>query len=130
MSIKNIANGIYRIHWKSGGESLAAVGVTREGGRWLAPINWVAPTTNSAWEGEVERFERLSTISTERRIRITHNGDGIEAVETDGEARVLIHDSRTGDTKVFDASVDDDEEGDFITVFDEMYDELTGDDNG
>jgi len=29
--------GIYRIYWKSGGSSLAAIGMDREGDRWLAP---------------------------------------------------------------------------------------------
>jgi hypothetical protein len=52
--------GLYRIYWKSGGDSLAAVGMTHEGARWLAPINWVWPTTSlKSWSG-IERIERIN----------------------------------------------------------------------
>jgi hypothetical protein len=37
--------GVYRVHWASGGDSLATVGVTRDGKRWLAPINWIEPSS-------------------------------------------------------------------------------------
>lgn len=40
--VSNLRSGIYQIFWDSGGYSLASVGVTRTGGKWLAPINWVA----------------------------------------------------------------------------------------
>ena len=32
--------GIYEIFWKSGGSSLAAIGMTYSGKRWFAPTNW------------------------------------------------------------------------------------------
>ena len=49
--VKELKSGIYRIYWKSGGTSLASVGVTRNGGRWIAPINWVLPTDDQDyWE--------------------------------------------------------------------------------
>ena len=41
--------GLYLIEWKQsqgGGSSLASVGVCCDGSRWLAPINWVTPTTD------------------------------------------------------------------------------------
>jgi hypothetical protein len=41
---RNINPGLYTVYWKSGGSSLAAVGVRANGGRWLAPINWTSPT--------------------------------------------------------------------------------------
>lgn len=50
--------GIYRVFWESGGYSITSVGVTRNGGRWLAPTNWVAPTVEQdIWSGiiKVER---------------------------------------------------------------------------
>jgi hypothetical protein len=40
--------GFYRIFWNKG-SSLAAIGVSIDGTRWLAPINWVSPTTDSTW---------------------------------------------------------------------------------
>jgi hypothetical protein len=32
--------GIYRIFWKSGGSSVASIGMTYSGKRWVAPSNW------------------------------------------------------------------------------------------
>ena len=40
---RNLGNGLYSIFWKSGGVSLAAVGTSCNGDRWLAPTNWVTP---------------------------------------------------------------------------------------
>lgn len=37
--------GVYRIYWKSGGSSLAAIGNDEQGHRWLAPCNWLSPMT-------------------------------------------------------------------------------------
>lgn len=39
--VQKLRLGLYRIYWKEGNSSLAAVGNTCEGNRWLAPINWV-----------------------------------------------------------------------------------------
>lgn len=52
------APGLYRVFWDTGGSSLAAVGVTYNGGRWLAPINWVAPALDPAWS-RVVRMEKI-----------------------------------------------------------------------
>lgn len=35
--------GLYRVYWRSGGSSLAAIGMSASGGRWLAPCNWLEP---------------------------------------------------------------------------------------
>jgi len=41
---KQLPSGLYRIQWRDGETtSLAAVGVTADGERWLAPCNWIAP---------------------------------------------------------------------------------------
>ena len=32
--------GVYRVYWKSGGSSLAAIGQDYAGNRWIAPTNW------------------------------------------------------------------------------------------
>jgi hypothetical protein len=42
-----LAPGLYRVHWISGGSSLAAVGCNADGTNWLAPINWVSPSRTS-----------------------------------------------------------------------------------
>ncbi len=43
--IQRLDHGLYIIEWKTGGESLAAVGSMADGTRWLAPCNWIKPTT-------------------------------------------------------------------------------------
>ena len=50
--VRKLIPGIYIIHWKgtNSGASFAAVGVTANGERWLAPVNWLMPTcTKSRW---------------------------------------------------------------------------------
>lgn len=44
---KKLSHGLYRISWKEGGASLAAVGSLYDGTRWFAPTNW----TNQSTEG-------------------------------------------------------------------------------
>jgi hypothetical protein len=40
--VLELKNGVYRIFWREGGSSLAAVGITDSGDRWMAPTNWTA----------------------------------------------------------------------------------------
>ena len=46
--------GLYLVEWKKahgGGSSSAAIGATKDGGRWLAPTNWFAPSMNpNVWK--------------------------------------------------------------------------------
>jgi uncharacterized protein YodC (DUF2158 family) len=47
---RTVRPGLYRVWWVDDGNanetnSLAAVGIGREGKRWLAPINWTRPST-------------------------------------------------------------------------------------
>ena len=34
--------GLYRVHWKTGGSSLASVGFSPTNIRWIAPCDWEA----------------------------------------------------------------------------------------
>lgn len=58
--VLSLHHGLYKVYWKSGGFSLAAVGSLSDGNRWLAPCNWVGFATNwrSVWR-DVERVELL-----------------------------------------------------------------------
>jgi len=63
---KAVKRGLYRIFWKAehgGGSSIAAVGSTGNGNRWMAPTNWVGFSTDDdriaeSWEA-VERLELI-----------------------------------------------------------------------
>jgi len=59
MDPKTVTPGIYRIFWHDGSQSVAAVGMTTGGGRWLAPANWVSPTEDEQHWGLIDRMENL-----------------------------------------------------------------------
>lgn len=57
--------GLYRVFWNEkngGGSSVAAVGMTESGNRWLAPANWFAPITKNTYKAwhKVERVELIT----------------------------------------------------------------------
>jgi hypothetical protein len=55
--VRALPHGIYRVYWRhGGGTSIAAVGSTQTGDKWLAPLNWLSPAGPQAWL-EVERVE-------------------------------------------------------------------------
>jgi len=58
--VQKLSHGLYRVFWKTGGSSLAAVGSNAAGKRWLAPTNWVSISQdfNKTWL-HVERVEFL-----------------------------------------------------------------------
>lgn len=62
---KPIKPGLYRVHWKSGGTSLAAVGVNREGRFWFAPTNWVGPGDLKDHMKSIERLEPIAVNAAE-----------------------------------------------------------------
>tara|TARA_R110000796_G_scaffold162503_3_gene279305 strand:- start:555 stop:911 length:357 start_codon:yes stop_codon:yes gene_type:complete len=39
-NIRNCKLAIYEVFWKSGGSSVASIGFTHDGTRWIAPTNW------------------------------------------------------------------------------------------
>lgn len=66
--VQKLPHGVYRIHWRSpAGISLAAVGSTHDGTRWMAPTNWVSAdnespkiATTKYWRA-VERAELITS---------------------------------------------------------------------
>ena len=40
---KKLVNGVYRVFWKDGGASVAAIGRLYDGDVWMAPCNWTHP---------------------------------------------------------------------------------------
>lgn len=57
--VKKLPLALYVVHWKSGGTTLASIGMTEDGGRWLAPVNWVFPTGRQGIWRKVEKVEQI-----------------------------------------------------------------------
>ncbi len=66
MPPKDLKLGIYRLHWKSGGTSLAAVGMESDGSYWFAPTNWLSPHHSS-----IPSFSRWDDVERLEEVRIT-----------------------------------------------------------
>lgn len=67
--VKKLPLGVYRVHWKSGGKSVAAMGMMHDGTRWLAPANWssiaVSGVCVTDWAGLVYRLELIEQYTYE-----------------------------------------------------------------
>jgi hypothetical protein len=62
--VRKLRLGLYRIYWKSGGTSVAAVGMVENGNRWLAPTNWTHPTEDKKTWASVSRVVLIATQNT------------------------------------------------------------------
>lgn len=76
MQQEKVKPGVYRVFWKSGGSSLASIGMTEDGERWIAPINWVVPAVKtagspkqSAW-GDVDRLQAIEIENSHTEIPV------------------------------------------------------------
>ena len=73
--VQILKSGLYKVHWKEGGLSLAAVGIMPNGVRWISPTNWVTPSHDEkTWES-VESVDVLSVqeFHTKKTIRLKIN---------------------------------------------------------
>lgn len=73
--------GLYRVFWKSGGSSLAAIGTLSNGDRWIAPTNWVTPGTMAS-AGEWGDVERLDRIDADELSRVKDELSGVLAANS------------------------------------------------
>ncbi len=56
-------HGLYRIHWKSGGSSLASVGSMHNGDRWIAPTNWTSDSNPTGLlKDKVDDIKRMELL--------------------------------------------------------------------
>jgi hypothetical protein len=61
--VQKLHHGLYKIYWKTGGTSLAAVGSRPNGDRWIAPCNWVNGVSTTWGERNVWReVEKVKLI--------------------------------------------------------------------
>jgi hypothetical protein len=76
---KKLPPGLYRVFWKIGGSSEAAVGMAEDGTRWLAPTNWVAPCPNgSQWR----YVDRVICAPSSKAEHLTLNQGGVGSTPT------------------------------------------------
>jgi hypothetical protein len=64
--VRHLPTGVYRVFWKGGGTSVAAMGQLYDGRKWLVPANWTSESpakiaTTHHWR----LIERLELIAKE-----------------------------------------------------------------
>ena len=62
--VEKLPHGIYRIYWKDGGSSVAAVGSLSDGERWIAPTNWI--NVPDYGRGVWRKVKSVHLIATQR----------------------------------------------------------------
>lgn len=67
VQINAAETGLYRVHWRSGGTSLASIWCDERGERWLAPTNWVRPGRLGESASDIMLLEALDIIPRQRR---------------------------------------------------------------
>ncbi len=61
-----LALGFYRLHWKHGGTSIAAIGQLRDGLRWFAPVNWTSYVSNDIASTKWSLVKRVEPLTAMR----------------------------------------------------------------
>lgn len=71
--VRSLAIGVYRIYWKSGGHSLAAVGQLGDGRKWLAPCNWTSDNYFSPVVASAQKWKEVLRAEPIRSVRLNLN---------------------------------------------------------
>lgn len=58
INVAGLAVGLYEVYWAHGGRSEAAIGMNPDGSHWIAPTNWVSPSTKIEWS-IIDKLVRL-----------------------------------------------------------------------
>lgn len=64
--VSQLKNGLYRLYWKDGRSSPAAVGRLHNGKPWFAPVNWVSASETQIASQRWELIERAERIEAEK----------------------------------------------------------------
>ena len=89
--------GLYRVYWRSGGSSLAAVGVDNAGLRWIGACNWVSACAvdgdgNSVWDDVIGCVLVLTpdddAIVERSWSEVTENTHGAYTIVQDVDAKL------------------------------------------
>lgn len=63
--------GLYRVWWSTGGFSVAAIGATPGGARWVAPTNWYSAPSSSDIYIKIKEVELITTQELEESKSIS-----------------------------------------------------------
>jgi hypothetical protein len=70
-AIKNCPLAIYEVFWKEGGSSVASIGYTHDGTRWLAPTNWTCKNDDNPTclldDKRIATIDRIVLLYTQNR---------------------------------------------------------------
>ena len=58
---QDIKCGIYIIYWKNGGTSVAAIGMMKDGSRWISPTNWITTSKDQHVFNDIKKLELICT---------------------------------------------------------------------
>ena len=70
--VQELKHGLYRVFWKKkqgGGSSVASVGSTHDGTKWMAPSNW---TTESNENPQIASTKQWSKVKRVELITTQH----------------------------------------------------------
>ena len=82
MTLQNflsLKTGLYKIYWSNGAEggiSIASLGITREGKRWIAPTNWTSPFIIEDYNDE-STVRLLSAIDNMKKLQIIEEPENL-----------------------------------------------------
>ena len=60
---KKLKHGLYRLYWKEGGASVAAVGMLHDGKYWFAPSNWTSEIKEGIASTKWRMVDRVELIA-------------------------------------------------------------------
>ena len=63
--VRKLAHGVYRVFWRDGSSSVASVGSTYDGTRWVAPSNWTSRADAMViWTTDWRKIKSVELIAT------------------------------------------------------------------
>lgn len=60
--VRLLNHGLYKLFWKSGGNSLASIGSLCDGTKWFAPCNWTSETEDGIASCDWNKIEKVIKI--------------------------------------------------------------------
>ena len=62
---QRLGHGVFRLFWKDGGNSVAAVGSLHDGTPWFAPSNWTGKTSGGIASTDWRKVDHATFIQAQ-----------------------------------------------------------------